>query len=93
MFVVLLATDTAEGARGALERFRGRVEDYDFPGVGKVTVSVGYVTCSGSTLPTTLVDQADRALYFAKENGRNRVVDLAELHDQAEDQSGDIDLF
>ncbi|MCB1772696.1 MAG: GGDEF domain-containing protein [Gammaproteobacteria bacterium] len=92
-FVVLLATDTAEGARGALERFRGRVEDYDFPGVGKVTVSVGYVTCSGSTLPTTLVDQADRALYFAKENGRNRVVDFAELHDQAEDQSGDIDLF
>ena len=92
-FVVLLSTDSAAGARGALERFRRRVQDHVFPGVGQVTVSVGYVTCSGGTLPTTLVDQADRALYFAKDNGRNRVVDFAELHEQVDSQSGAIDLF
>jgi diguanylate cyclase (GGDEF)-like protein len=92
-FVVLLATDSADSARRAFDRFRNRVQEYDFPGVGAVTVSIGYVPCSGSTLPTTLVDQADRALYHAKENGRNRVVDFADLQDQADSQSGAIDLF
>jgi diguanylate cyclase (GGDEF)-like protein len=92
-FVVSLTTDSADSTRCALDRFRKRVQEYDFPGVGRVTVSIGFVSCSGSTLPTTLIDQADRALYHAKENGRNRVVDFAELQDQADSQSGAIDLF
>jgi len=92
-FVVLLATESAKGARGALERFRRGVQDYTFPGVGQVTVSIGHVTCSGSTLPTSLVDQADRALYQAKETGRNRVVDFAEMDIPADNRSGAIDLF
>lgn len=92
-FLVLLVTEQAEGAREALERFRANVENYSFPGVGQVTVSIGYVDCGSKALPTSLVDQADRALYFAKESGRNRVAGFAELEEQRLDEAGAIDLF
>jgi diguanylate cyclase (GGDEF)-like protein len=38
-----------------------------------VTVSVGAALCDGSTSAENLVDRADRALYQAKQDGRNRV--------------------
>ena len=58
----------------ALERFRAAVEAYPFPGVGKVTVSIGFTAISDIATPAAvLVDRADQAVYFAKENGRNRV--------------------
>lgn len=93
-FVVLLETDKADFAKSALNRFRVVVEGYDFPGVGQVTVSIGFMKCERNTLPTTLIDQADQALYYAKENGRNQVVyyeDIAESKSSVEE--GDIDLF
>lgn len=92
-FVVMLVSDGARGARTALDRFRHNVEHYDFPGVGEVTVSVGFVHCQPGMLPTTLVDKADRALYAAKDAGRNRIVDFAELAEVAAEESGAIDIF
>lgn len=91
-FVVLLSTPDPDGVRLALERFRRVIESYDFPGVGTVTVSIGYVNCDRGVLPTTLVDQADQALYAAKDMGRNRVVDYADIA-ECDTKSGAIDLF
>jgi diguanylate cyclase len=92
-FVVLLTSDRAQGARSALERFRHLVEDYAFPGVGRVTVSIGFVRCQPGMLPTSLVDMADRALYAAKEAGRNRSMDFSELPEDTRAEGGEIQLF
>ena len=71
-FVVLLRAATLATAHKVFERFRETVQSHVFPQVGQVTVSVGFAsTVSGS--PVEILGQADQALYFAKENGRNQV--------------------
>lgn len=74
-FLVVLTTVTPETAHAALERFRADLEIYQFPQVDKVTVSIGYVMIEREDFPTVLIEKADKALYYAKENGRNQVCD------------------
>lgn len=91
-FLVLMRTDEA-GAGIALERFRAAVEAYDFPVVGRVTVSVGYARAGADLLAPDLVDIADQALYQAKHNGRNRVVLAAQAPSAEVREVGDVELF
>lgn len=74
--VVMEATD-AEGARAAAERIRQEVEAlvFDSPlGPFKATLSIGFATFPvDGTHKQQLIDKADRALYWAKEHGRNQV--------------------
>ncbi|MDD5242330.1 MAG: GGDEF domain-containing protein [Sulfuricella sp.] len=72
-FIVVLPAEGIGGAWTALERFREAVESFNFPQVGQVTVSIGFVDMGNQCIPATLVGHADQALYFAKQNGRNRV--------------------
>jgi diguanylate cyclase (GGDEF)-like protein len=91
-FLVLMRTDEA-GAGIALERFRAAVESYDFPVVGRVTVSVGYARAGAGSLAPDLVDIADQALYQAKHDGRNRVVLAAQAPSAEAREVGDVELF
>jgi diguanylate cyclase (GGDEF)-like protein len=72
-FVVVLRPKSRENAERAFERFRTAVETHEFPQVGRVTCSVGYVQVMPGMAPIDIVGRADRALYHAKENGRNKV--------------------
>ena len=69
---MLLRSATLAVAHKVFERFRETVQNHVFPQIGQVTVSVGFVsTVSGS--PVEILGQADQALYYAKQNGRNQV--------------------
>lgn len=72
-FVAILNTVDETDAHNALERFRRAVESFGFPQVGRVTVSVGYTRFRPDDSASMAFGRADRALYFSKGHGRNRV--------------------
>jgi diguanylate cyclase (GGDEF)-like protein len=78
-FVVLMRCTDAEAAGRAIERLRANVERYAFPQVGRITISVGFTELRPSDTPAAAFERADKAVYFAKQNGRNQVHHHAEL--------------
>lgn len=75
--VVLIGTDT-KGARECLERMRKAIEDLEFTsdkGKFKVTISSGLVSNQNPAVKNSddMLKLADKALYQAKQEGRNRV--------------------
>lgn len=72
-FAILLPQTTADEAGQIAERIRRHIERTEFPH-RRVTVSIGIANCTTSVQsPDDLIWAADRALYEAKECGRNNV--------------------
>jgi diguanylate cyclase (GGDEF)-like protein len=78
-FVILLRSTTLENALRIFERFRTNVAQYEFPQVGRVTVSLGFSSIKSHETPVVILGHADQALYYAKTNGRNQVCHYDEL--------------
>ena len=77
-FVILLPDTGWQGALTFAERLRRRVDDFSFgpPGAPMtITISVGVALARGTDpiSPEELLKEADRSLYKAKQQGRNRV--------------------
>lgn len=93
-FVVILNLVIQETAVAVFNRFREAVANYHFPTVGLVTVSIGLTHVDGVSMPTTLLDFADQALYHAKDSGRNRVVLYEDMPVHARNNDiNEIELF
>ena len=96
-FIVIVSDTNSQEAFNVFERFRKKIEDFDFPQIGKVTVSIGFVRINNATPPVTLIEKADDALYFAKDNGRNQsrnyhdLIDSGDIKDK--ETKDDIELF
>ncbi len=96
-FVVLIRCGGAVDAMGAFERLRRNVERYLFPKIGHISVSVGVAQLRGGDSPTACFERADKALYFAKQKGRNQLRDFADLvaqgHLKEVARDSDVELF
>src|SRR5690606_11277634 len=83
-FTILLVDTPHEVALKVGERIRSRVESHLFEagraGTLRLTISIGVATCPdhGRTREAVL-DAADKAMYRAKSEGRNRVCSADEL--------------
>lgn len=82
-FIVLLHDSNSDGAYQAAEKIRVEVENMhlhtDMRSLPKVTVSIGCATHQpGGDSFFNLVKCADDAMYFAKQNGKNSVVQYTE---------------
>jgi diguanylate cyclase (GGDEF)-like protein len=96
-FVVLMRCNSDQDAAHAFERLRANAEQYAFPQVGHITVSVGFTEVKSTDTPSAAFERADKAVYYAKTHGRNQVCSHAELvaRGELEDGSkvGDVELF
>lgn len=79
-FAIILPTSDVDGAMRVAQRIRESVYDLNKPHetsetADRITISVGVVSLipDDDTSPTMLIEKADKALYAAKETGRNRV--------------------
>lgn len=72
-FLVLAPGTGADGAVELGERLRKAIQAMRAPGVDRVTVSIGVASWEPGTSLDSLRVQADKALYAAKEGGRNQV--------------------
>ncbi len=76
-FCMVLPETDAHGAFEAAERLRVRIAELSFPGAVpfSVTISIGVAELAGNDETfSVLLERADRALYRAKEGGRNQVI-------------------
>lgn len=78
-FVVVLTPVIESDAVMIFNRFREKLELFDFPQVGQVTVSTGMVKIEIQEDIPTVLEHADQALYYSKEHGRNQVCNYHEL--------------
>jgi diguanylate cyclase (GGDEF)-like protein len=96
-FVVVLDKASETGVNIVFERLRAAIEQYKFPQVGRVTISVGFTRINPHDISTTCVERADAALYYAKSHGRNNVRSWEALRadGQVTPRAGvsDIELF
>lgn len=75
-FVIILTETDIEGARVSMERLRERVESNKFIYNSEplsLTISCGISTTQNVESINEFIDNADKALYKAKQDGRNRV--------------------
>ena len=81
-FVVILTETDSQGAQIPLERLRERIANSEFTFKTQklnVTISIGYASnLNDAEDAVELFSFADDALYKAKENGRNRILNYKE---------------
>ncbi len=98
-FVLLLDAPDEASIRAGLERLRLTIEAHNFPQIGTVTISAGFVEVAGQQSPADVIGEADNALYYAKKHGRNQVqgyrelVESGRLARNAPVTESDIELF
>ncbi|OIQ67051.1 putative diguanylate cyclase YcdT [mine drainage metagenome] len=97
-FVVLMHCAHGDQAAVALQRLRSNTERHVFPQVGQITVSIGFTEVRQGDSPSGAFERADKAVYYAKEHGRNQVCSFEELVAQcklstAPANVGEVELF
>jgi len=96
-FVVLVRCASADAALEVFERLRATVAAVPFPRVGRVTVSVGVSALRAGDTPSAAFERADKALYWAKQHGRDRVAGFEALVRRGEltdsSRESNVELF
>ena len=96
-FVVILEPATFKKAMDLLENFRKTIADHKFSQIGTVTISIGFAMIGDKDYPPGILEFADKALYYAKEHGRNCIYNYEMLVVEGElvppKKTCDVDLF
>ena len=78
-FAIVFQSQTNTDALNALSRLRQRVASHDFEHIQQLTISIGFLELQSADTVSSIVNQADIALYHSKKTGRNKVTSCHEL--------------
>ncbi len=78
-FLIVCPETSEENATTLALNLRKQIEETLFEKVGHKTMSVGVAQIKEEMDLDNLINNADKALYFAKENGRNQVVAFSKI--------------
>jgi diguanylate cyclase (GGDEF)-like protein len=96
-FVIIFEPIEKDQAELALNKLMNTIRNKEFPMVGRITISCGYAKVTKQDHPKTILDNADKALYYAKEHGRDCLYNYEDLLGlgkvNAVIEEGDIELF
>jgi diguanylate cyclase (GGDEF)-like protein len=82
-FVVLLKAQDIEAAQMAFNRMRKTIASHTFAKIKTLTASIGITQITNQMGAIDVLGGADQALYYAKENGRNKVCTYEQLVDES----------
>ncbi|GEK07857.1 GGDEF domain-containing protein [Pseudoalteromonas sp. McH1-7] len=93
-FSILFQSFDDDAALIALERLREHIATSRFPQVEHVSVSIGFTEVVDTLQVSEQVHKADQALYYSKDNGRNRVTNYLSLGlSESHYECAEIELF
>lgn len=75
-FIILTPETTGKDVEHLAEKLRSALEQYSFETVGTVTASFGVTLYQDAETKEEMLKRVDKAMYQAKQDGRNRVVTL-----------------
>ena len=83
-FIILMPNTGITSATVLAERIRLSIAAPEFEGIGQITASLGLAEYRPAESQEEWLDRSDRAMYRAKDKGRNRVeADLTRAEDQS----------
>lgn len=97
-FLIALKNVDLEKTERTLNRFRYQVETTAFAQIKQLTVSIGYTALDVAQPLSTIIERADRALYYSKYQGRNQTNCYERLLENGlvegtNFESGNIEIF
>jgi len=99
-FVLLIVADGMALAEKSFNRIRKEINSHHYAELDKLTVSIGVTQIGQQVDPANVIDHADKALYHAKEHGRNQVqiyealIESGTISEQEDDfDAGEISFF
>lgn len=96
-FVLVFEQTDFESIEAKLNGFLEHIRKTKFPFIKQLTVSIGLSRISLYEFPISVIENADRALYYAKQNGRDQLRFYDDLVSEnliePQQLQSDIDLF
>ena len=95
-FVIVFEPTTLLHIATKLAHFQDFISDQKFPFVEELTLSIGFARMSPYDFPISVIENADKALYVAKNNGRNQCIyygDIINSENENIPPTNDIELF
>ena len=80
-FIIIAPKTDIEGTTILAEKLRKKIEQYNFDKIDGLTCSFGVAIWEEDEDPATVISRVDKALYKAKEEGRNQVAKILKQAD------------